>query len=412
MTQAELIKTDTAASMRAIVSELSNLLIERRPHVEAVAITLLAGKNALLLGPPGTAKSLLLRMFAERFIGCQYFQILLDKQLGKEEVFGQYDLPLYDKEGVFERDPEGFAPTAHIAFFDEVGKSGPATLNPLLQLVNEHEYRRGRKLVKAPLISAFGASNELLEDELEAFWDRFLIRMFVDYIKEPTSFVALIRSAVPEAPPRSFTTLKLEDLLFAVEQEVPEIKLPVSVENDIATLWRQVKNEGMEVSDRRWRESIRLLQASAYLNGRDEVDADDFLILRHVLWSKPEEVHKVTELVTNFASETVRTIIGIEKMIDDINQEMEKILALVANDKGGEQLSKFRIDAKVKVGNAHQAVVTFKKNAVEKNKPAVRLDQLASELQRIDFRILHELMNLDATAASNAVSYSWSDYPE
>jgi hypothetical protein len=105
-------------------------------------------------------------------------------------------------------------------------------------------------------------------------------------------------------------------------------------------------------------------------------------------------------------------VIGIEKIIDDLTKEMEGHLADVAAGKSSEPLSMFRIDAKAKVGKAHQTVVKLKVEAQEKNKSSARLDQVAVELQRIDLRILHELMNLPLPAAMSAVETSWTDYPQ
>lgn len=408
--------TDTAGSMRAIIDELSDELIERRHHIEAVAITLLAGKNGLLLGPPGSAKSLLIKSFAKRFIGCKYFEALLDKQLGKEELFGQIDLPLYDDKGVWERDVEDMLPTVHLAFLDEVGKAGPAVLNTLLKVLNEHEYKHGKKLIDTPTISVFGASNELLEDELEAFWDRFMVRMWVNYIQAPASFVSLIQSAVATNQQITTTTIELSDLEHAIKVDVPQIILPSKIADNITTLWHQVKEENIQVSDRRWRDSIRLLQASAYINGRSEIDADDLLILRHVLWNKPEQMAKVEELVLAFASNAIRICIEHEEAIDAMNAQLT---ALSGEGLKKDPFMKYAIDVKTKVKEAREQITELKIDALSGNKDVARIDRVANELKMLDIRVLMSIMNpdgdkakMDQAKAASLVDKNWSDYPE
>jgi MoxR-like ATPase len=51
-----------------------------------------------------------------------------------------------------------------LAFLDETFKASSAILSYLLQLMNEREFENRRQTVKAPLISAFLASNELPQE--------------------------------------------------------------------------------------------------------------------------------------------------------------------------------------------------------------------------------------------------------
>src|SRR6185503_65308 len=51
----------------------------------------------------------------------------------------------------------------------------------LLTVLNERLYRRGREVLRLPLLSLFSASNHLPEDEaLGALFDRFLLRCRVE----------------------------------------------------------------------------------------------------------------------------------------------------------------------------------------------------------------------------------------
>ncbi len=72
-------------------------------------------------------------------------------------------------------------PEAEIVFLDEIFKSNSAILNSLLQLINERRFANGPVVVDVPLISLFGASNEVPNDDnLAAMFDRFLLRVRSD----------------------------------------------------------------------------------------------------------------------------------------------------------------------------------------------------------------------------------------
>jgi MoxR-like ATPase len=56
----------TDERIRRIIKELGDQFYERRPHLEAIWIGLLAGVNTYFLGEPGTAKSLMVRESSAR----------------------------------------------------------------------------------------------------------------------------------------------------------------------------------------------------------------------------------------------------------------------------------------------------------------------------------------------------------
>src|SRR5206468_12000964 len=81
-------------------------------------------------------------------------------------------------EGRYQRRVDSMLPTADVVFLDEVFKPNSAILNSLLTLLNERRYTSGGVVMKCPLLSCFGASNEVPTDKtLTAIFDRFLHRI-------------------------------------------------------------------------------------------------------------------------------------------------------------------------------------------------------------------------------------------
>lgn len=86
------------------------------------------------------------------------------------------------------RKTDGYLPTAEVAFVDEIFKANSAILNALLTLLNERLFDNGNQRLPVPLLCLIGASNELPEsEELDALYDRFLIRRTVAQVSAPAS---------------------------------------------------------------------------------------------------------------------------------------------------------------------------------------------------------------------------------
>jgi MoxR-like ATPase len=121
---------------------------------------------------------MLARALAQAFGGV-YFERLLTKFSTPEELFGPISLKALEQDK-FQRVLTGKLPEAQFAFVDEIFKSSSAILNSLLTLINERVFHNDGAAVQCPLVTMFGASNELPEGkELEALFDRFLFRFEV-----------------------------------------------------------------------------------------------------------------------------------------------------------------------------------------------------------------------------------------
>ena len=160
---------------RHVVDPLKRKFVGRDEVVDLIALAVVAGEHLFLYGPPGTAKSLLVRAFAAG-VRCRYFEYLLTRFSEPNEVFGPVDLAKL-REGVVATVTAGMLPDAEFAFLDELFNANSAILNNLLTVLNERVFRRGIETHRLPLVTAFAASNHLPEDDaLQALFDRFLLR--------------------------------------------------------------------------------------------------------------------------------------------------------------------------------------------------------------------------------------------
>lgn len=281
--------------LRRIIEALDAALVERPIQARAVLLALLAGQHALLLGPPGTAKSLLARSLCDVFQGASYFEYLLSRFTHPDELFGPVSIPGLKGED-YRRLTQGFLPRAHVAFLDEIFKANSAILNSLLTLVNERVFHHGRHRDPVPLLGLIGASNELPEEGagLEALYDRFLVRLSVPPVAERDAFLRVATGeivALQLADEDRLTLPEVEQVRAAARQ----VRVPERVRVALARLWEQAHKAGWQVSDRRWRQAVDLLRVAAASEGRQEIGMVDLLLLEPCLSGAPDRQGEVRE---------------------------------------------------------------------------------------------------------------------
>jgi MoxR-like ATPase len=262
---------EASQRLREAIREATAGLVERDQLAELMVLGAVAQEHLLVIGPPGTGKSAVVRRVAAS-LGGNYFEYLLGRFTEPSELFGPVNLGKL-REGFVETDTGGMLPEADVAFLDEVFLGSTAILNTLLGILNERQFRRGHTRLRCPLRICVGAANALPEDEgLAAFADRFLLHTFVDAVPDNRLEDLLAGGwRVGREAVGARADLACLDVLNAA---VPEVDLD-AVRPALADAIRQLRGAAIPLSDRRIVRAQRLIAASAVLAGRDQALPSD-----------------------------------------------------------------------------------------------------------------------------------------
>ncbi len=313
--------------------DLNRCFGERKDVVDGMLCAALAGEHVLLLGPPGTAKSALTTAFCGQFKDAAYFEWLLSKFTAPEELFGPISLEGI-KRDVYRRVTTNKLPEAHIVFLDEIFKANSAILNSLLTAINERKFHNGGGVVQLPLEMVVGASNELPEGpELEALYDRFLVRFWVDYQVSAGAFESMLIGGA--TMPKS--SMSLADWREA-QLQVEHVDFDRPMVDELFGLRSKLNKAGVTVSDRRWVKCVRLLKAAAWLAGDSVVDTEHFMVLEHALWKEPAQAKAVRDLVGQSSGGVVQQANGVYELA------MTKLQTFPARPKDPGEEAKWQTD--------------------------------------------------------------------
>lgn len=325
---------------KQLLGEMNRGIYEKETEISLSLLAALAGESIILLGPPGVAKSMVARQLKTAFKDARSFEYLMSRFSTPDEIFGPVSIQKLKTSDTYERAVEGYLPTADVVFLDEIWKAGPAIQNTLLTVINEKIFRNGNREMHLPLKLLVAASNELPAkgEGLEALWDRFVIRIESRPIKLEKNFRAMLLEAPTDfLGPTDFTdstdfsgskgksdstdfsdsadftdSTDFSDLKITAEEyaewaeKICKIGVKEEVLDAISAIRKSLRavnvDEAAErrniyVSDRRWKNIVRLLRTSAFMQDREEVAICDLLPIYHCLWQEPEERDAIRSIV-------------------------------------------------------------------------------------------------------------------
>ncbi len=286
--------------------------------VEAVCAATVAQVPTVLIGPPGTAKSNLIRVFCEG-LGLtsdsssngnsngdakqrNYFEYLLTRYTTPEEIFGPIHVQDLINKQVYRRVTDGYLPESQIAFLDEIFKASSAILNTLLTLLNERIFYNGGTAQRVPLMMVFAASNEAPADEgLQALYDRFPLRLNCQSVADEHTD-ELLEAAWGQAYDRQFGlgNRALEQMAcandlrllrhvmrqsFGAKKPGERGRTRLDFQSEFMRFFRSLRSD-YNISDRTISHLLAYCRAQALLKKAPELTTDELNVFSFVEWDE------------------------------------------------------------------------------------------------------------------------------
>jgi MoxR-like ATPase len=285
MTQDELVR-----ALLRVGGYLGTQMIERELEIRIAIWVAIAGTNLHLLGSPGTGKSLVLRELSACVTGASYFEKALNAGMPADAIIGAYDMAEFARTGEFKRNVNGMLPTADTTLIDELFRGNGPMQDALLSMANseERQYEFNGGMHRSNLLFFASASNHMPDadnEQAQALVDRISCVLHVEPIRAKESFKEMMRrhhartiAKLEGTFERDRETVTIEQLREAQRQA----KYVDPTRDDFleaqATLWSAARSEGLIISERRWVELKRVMQAVAWMNGRDHCTPNDVAV--------------------------------------------------------------------------------------------------------------------------------------
>lgn len=199
-----------------------------------------------------------------------------------------------------------------------------AILNALLSVTNERIYHNNGSPQKCPLRTCLTASNEIPDqedDSLKALYDRIMMRFVVGPLSDQGLIALINRPRGKKSTPAVVITIAE---LEAAQNEIEAVTLPADLGETFADMRSKLRQENIDPSGRRLDNAVKLLQASAWLDGRTQVQSEDLEVLIHVLWDEPSQIPAVKRIVLQAADPNWQKALEIFEAAENVAAEAFK----------------------------------------------------------------------------------------
>ncbi len=256
--------------IRATVAALRNQVIGRTAMANQALYALLTGHHLLIEGTHGVAKSYFALKLLNAIEGARVFKIQCTRKMTEDAIVGPPNVKILRQEGRFWHNTEGTLAEADFAFVDEIMDLSSGALRSMLEILNERTFSRGAQILRCPLKTCIATTNFDREDEKElgAVYDRFLFRARAENLSRKQDRKAMLRAPDCELPTFSMKDLNQvkRRIKYVAENGIGDFVLDTLI---------QVADARGGISDRRLRQCLRVLAASAVLKGRNRVLISD-----------------------------------------------------------------------------------------------------------------------------------------
>lgn len=311
--------------LRQLMQVVAAESVGQAEMIEALMLGIISGHHVLFIGPPGCNKTGLIDSLIKRIAKARLFMTTMNKFAEPDILLGPISIAGLKADKLV-RNHKGYLPDADFAFIGEIFSGNASTLPVLNRVLNERQIEEEGQRIDLPLRSVFADTNWYPQQQLAAVYDRFLLRHVVGYLgtNDTAAFTALMELPAPEKAPDP--VIDLHSLLNAVAA-AQCVDVPGPIVLELFEIRTKLHSEQLQISDRRWKQSLDVVRSAAYLDGRTVVEHADLYALRFVLWAQAKDIKPMQDVIDPYK----------EKRVDDAAkssvEEAIKIFKTAANSR-------------------------------------------------------------------------------
>jgi len=298
MNASESLQVKITPQIQPVYDKLSEWLFGVEDTLRGIFIALLSGGHVLLEGPPGTAKTLIVKLLGQCF-NCPFNRIQFTPDLMPADLIGTNIFNLEDREFKFNPGPI----FTSFLLADEINRAPAKTQSALLECMQERQVTVDTsEYTLSQAFTVFATQNPLEHDGTyplpEAQLDRFLFKIVVPYpdYENEMQLIKKHHQQEPGSTNISIAPVMTEDKLLMYRQEANNSTIQDSILDYILKLIKQSREHPNIAVGGSPRASIlwaKAAKACAYLNERDYVIPDDVKyvgkpLLRHRIILNPQ----------------------------------------------------------------------------------------------------------------------------
>ncbi len=304
--------TTTAANCEAVLDEIQQVVVGRRPALVLIMTALLAGGHVLIEDLPGLGKTLIARCFAAA-LGLEFKRVQFTPDLLPADLLGSTIYDMQSGRFEFRRGPI----FSNLLLADEINRTPPKTQAALLEAMAERQVSIDGITHQLPEPFIVLATDNPIEYEgtyplPEAQLDRFTVRLDLRYLSERDEAAMLRRRLDRGSGEPSVARIVDSAELLAMREAVEQVTVHEDVLQYVVALAvasRQHPQVAVGASPRAELDLVQMARARALLAGRDYVIPEDVKAL-----AVPAMAHRVS-LRPEMWVRQVRTTDVVEELL-------------------------------------------------------------------------------------------------